>query len=81
MIPSAIVPRPQRQRHIPIKLLDYTGLLSHLVHVTTLLSFTHSGLPAEPSIQESHSYKQESQVNEWCESMNVELVALEANST
>lgn len=74
-VSSNVLPttHPQRTRHLPVKLLDYTGLPTHLVN-----SFSH--LSIEP-ILEPQTFKEAIGVPEWCEAMHLELAALEANQT
>lgn len=74
-VPSASQQRPHRQRQIPAKLLDYTGLPSHLINGISVDSNDSTNL------LEPQTYKQASQLPEWCEAMHVELAALKANST
>lgn len=76
---GSIVPdiKPQRQHTVPVKFKDYIGFPSDLVnHVSLTTSSSYSPM-SDPPLH----YKQVFQLNEWCEAMNVELAALEANAT
>lgn len=78
--------RPKRIRHIPSKLLDYTGLPAHLVSnidtTATVLNHTNDSsqaadkfMPSISSIEEPQTYKQAVQFEEWCQAMTIELAA------
>lgn len=85
-IPSTVVPihdnvssavisssRPQRSRQLPAKLQDYTGLPTHLVNTVFYTTIE--------SIPEPQTFKEAVGIMEWCEAMNIELAAQEANQT
>lgn len=63
--------RPQRQRLLPSKYNDYTGLPAYLVNIAESVS---------SQVIEPQHFKHVVHVQEWCGAMNVELAALEANN-
>lgn len=80
--PDRALERPRRQRHIPVKFHDYTGLPPSLSNMTVATSVSSQSTDTHGiSVQTPQHYKEAVLITEWCEAMNVELAALEANNT
>lgn len=80
--------RPHRERQLPAKFQDYTGLPTHLINNATSHGQSHvstvpdaSRVTGQSTVLEPQHFKQVVQSNDWCEAMRIELAALEANGT